>query len=112
MEGLEEKLGAILNDPQAMEKIMSMAKSLGSQEQAPAQNQAPPALPDFDPAMVQKLASLSRQGSIDRNQQALLRALSPYLSRQRIIKLENAMRAARMAGFAASALSAKSTQGR
>lgn len=108
MEGLEEKLGAILNDPKAMEKIMSMAKSLGGGEQA----QAPPALPDFDPSMLQKIASLSRQGSIDKNQQALLRALSPYLSRQRITKLENAMRAARMAGFAASALSAKSTQGR
>ena len=108
MEGLEEKLGAILKDPQTMEKIMSMAKSLGG----PEQTQAPPALPDFDPAMLQKIASMSRQGSIDKNQQALLRALSPYLSRQRIVKLENAMRAAKMAGFAASALSAKSTQGR
>jgi len=55
---------------------------------------------------------MSRQGSIDKNQQALLRALSPYLSRQRIKKLENAMRAAKMAGFAASALNAKSSQGR
>lgn len=109
MEGLEEKLGAILNDPQAMQKIMSMAQSLGAGQESPQQM---PVMPDFDPAMLQKVAALSRQGSIDKNQQALLRALSPYLSRQRILKLENAMRAAKMAGFAASALSAKSSQGR
>lgn len=109
MDGLEEKLGAILNDPQAMEKIMAMAKSLGGGQE---QSQQTAAMPDLDPAMLQKVASLSRQGSIDKNQQALLRALSPYLSRQRIVKLENAMRAAKMAGFAASALNARSSQGR
>ena len=109
MEGLEEKLGAILNDPQAMEKIMAMAKSLGAGQE---QSQQETAIPQLDPAMLQKVASLSRQGSIDKNQQALLRALTPYLSRQRITKLENAMRAAKMAGFAASALTAKSSQGR
>ena len=108
MDGLEEKLGAILNDPQTMEKIMTMAKSLGGGQE---QSQQTASVPDFDPAMLQKVASMSRQGSIDKNQQALLRALSPYLSRQRIMKLENAMRAAKMAGFAASALNAKSSQG-
>ena len=35
MEGIEEKLGAILSNPEMMNTIMSMAKTLG-------QNQSPP----------------------------------------------------------------------
>ncbi len=107
MEGLEEKLGAILKDPDSMQKIMSMAKSLGAGQESQGSG-----LPELDPAMLQRVAAISKQGSIDKNQQALLRALTPYLSRQRITKLENAMRAAKMAGFAASALSTGNSQGR
>ena len=32
MENLEEKMGAILNNPQLMQQIMSMAQSLGNSE--------------------------------------------------------------------------------
>ena len=54
--------------------------------------------------MLAKLAGLSRQGSIDRDQQALLKALNPYLSKDRIGRLERAMRAAKMAKLAGSFL--------
>lgn len=111
MEGLEEKLGAMLNDPDTMQKIMSMAQALGVQQgEQPPQPSA--TLPDMDLSMLKKLSGLAGQGSIDRDQQNLLRALSPYLSRQRITKLENAMRAAKMARFAAAAFAGKSMQGR
>ena len=53
---------------------------------------------------MQKMISLAGSTNIDKNQKALLSALSPYLSRDRIRKLEQAMRAAKMAGFAATAL--------
>lgn len=97
MDALEEKLGSILNDPQTMQKLMHMAQSLGAAGE-PGGEEAGPALQDM--ASLQKLSGLARQGSIDREQQALLNALSPYLSRQRIRKLENAMRAAKMAKLA------------
>ena len=106
MEGMEEKLGAILNDPTAMQKIMAMAQSLGagqSQQEAPKPPQGNP-LPDIDLGMLQKFSGLAKQSNIDKEQQALLRALGPYLSRERIRKLENAMRAAKMARIAATAL--------
>lgn len=107
MEGIEEKLGSILNNPEMMQKLMSMAQSF--QIPAPAQEanteSVPPAsMPDIDLGMLQKISGLTRQGNVDKEQQALLRALNPYLSRDRIRKLENAMRAARMARIAASVL--------
>ena len=102
MDGIEEKLGAVLNDPEMMQKIMSMAKSL-TQKDSPTEQTAP--APDIDLGMLQKISGLARQGNIDREQQALLKALNPYLSRQRIQKLENAMRAAKLAHIAATVLS-------
>ena len=54
--------------------------------------------------MLQKVAGLAQQSNIDRNQQALLKALSHYLSKDRISKLEKAMRAAKIAALASSAL--------
>lgn len=105
MEGLEEKLGAILKDPGMMQKIMTMAQSLGGTPSQPAPQPEKSPAADIDLSMLQKLAGLTRQSGIDKEQQALLHALHPYLSRQRIHKLENAMRAARMARFAAAALS-------
>ena len=57
-----------------------------------------------DLAMIQKPFGMARQSGIDKNQQTLLRALGPYLSRERIVKLEKAMRAAKLAGIASTAL--------
>ena len=105
MDGMEEKLNAILGNPQMMQQIMSMAQAMGQQEEQkpeppPSQNNAP----GLDLAMIQKLSGIARQSGIDKNQQNLLRALSPYLSRERITKLEKAMRAAKIAGIASTAL--------
>ena len=106
MSEMEEKLGAILSNPQMMQQIMSMAQAMspppepqGRPEQPP--EPAPPALPDF--SVIQKVA---QQSGIDKNQQALLRALSPYISRERSAKLEKAMRAAKMARLASAFLNA------
>jgi len=108
MEGMEEKLGAILGNPQMMQQIMSMAQSLNT-SQGPPQPEPPqtnnPILPDFDPALLQKIMSLAGQTGVDSNQQALLCALRPYLTDNRIQKLEKAMRAAKLASVASAAFS-------
>lgn len=105
MSEMEEKLGAILNNPQLMQQIMSMAQAMGNnhapKQEAPKQPEPSPASSqNLDPRLIQSLARLAQQNGVDQNQQALLRALSPYLSRDRVSKLERAMRAARMAGAA------------
>jgi hypothetical protein len=105
MDNMEDKIENILGNPEMMQKIMAMAQSLGGNDkQEPNREQPPPQMPDIDLGMLQKLLGLARQGNIDTQQQNLLHALHPYLSHQRIQKLENAMRAAKMARIAASAL--------
>ena len=104
MEGMEDKLGAILNNPQMMQQIMSMAQSLGSHQTEPQpETPHPPSAPDFDPALLQKIMGVAGQLKADSHQQALLHALKPYLSGNRIEKLEKAMRAAKLANVASTA---------
>ena len=112
MDDMEEKLGAILGNPQMMQQIMAMAQAMGQQQDAPKPEHTPapsapkqPSMPSMaDAAMLQRIAGIARQSGVDSNQQALLKALSPYLSRERIVKLEKAMRAAKIAGLASTAL--------
>ena len=128
MEGMEEKLGAILSNPEMMNTIMSMAKALGqsqpqpeqaqqSQASVPQQKQNPPQAKQSQPPqkatppigrneleMISRISALSQQTGLDRQEQALLKALTPYLSRDRLSKLEKAMHAAKMARFATVAL--------
>ena len=99
MEDMESKIGAILNNPQMMEQIMSLAQNLGG-EQAAAPPPVQEGMPEIDLAMVQKMTSLIGKTGIDGKQRALLQALGPYLSNHRIQKLEKAMRAAKLAGMA------------
>lgn len=111
MDDMQNRMNAILQNPDMMQKIMSMAQSLNQSQ--PEQPQQPGAgkqetgafsLPDIDPSMLQKLSGLAGQSSIDKNQRNLLAALRPYLSSERISKLEKAMRAARMANMASAFL--------
>ena len=105
MSEMEDKLNTVLSNPQLMQQIMTMAQSLGQSSDPPsASPPQEPALPAMDLAMVQKLSGLASQSGIDREQQALLSALSPYLSREKVTKLEKAMRAAKMASLASSFL--------
>lgn len=102
MSELEEKLGALLSNPQLMQQISSLVQAMGQPSQPapsppPMPEQSPPE-PDF--SQLQGLASLLQNNRTDANQQALLRALSPYLSPWRVGKLERAMRASKMAGLA------------
>ena len=121
MEGMEEKLGAILSNPDMMNTIMSMANALGQnqppagpppqpkqepsqQKPAPTSPKGPPPIGRNELEMISRISALSRQTGLDRQEQALLKALNPYLSRDRLNKLEKAMHAAKMAKFATVAL--------
>lgn len=104
MSEMEEKLGAILGNPQLMQQIMGMAQTLGQSESTPPSPQPPPSMPDVDPVMIGKIMSLAGKTNIDRNQKTLLRALEPYLTKERLQKLEKAMRAAKLAGTASTLL--------
>ena len=105
MEDMQSQMGAILNDPEMMQKIMAMAQSL--QQAQPESHPDPPqrdesgfSMSGIDIGMLQKLSGFASQSGVDPNQRNLLQALSPYLSDQRVNKLEKAMRAAKMARLA------------
>ena len=106
MEDMQSQMNAILGNPEMMQKIMAMAQSLGAApaNEEPQEQDSGFSLPDIDPGMLQKLSGLAGSAGIDKDQRTLLKALTPYLSRERILKLEKAMRAAKMAKMASSFL--------
>lgn len=103
MEDMQAKINSILGNPQMMEQIMSIAQNFQSEPEPEVTSS--PQMPEIDFATVQRLTSLIGKIGIDSQQKALLQALGPYLSNQRIHKLEKAMRAAKLAGIASTFLS-------
>lgn len=108
MAEFEDKLNSILSNPALMGQIMSMAGSLGQQNEPP-----PPPKPEpksqssgfsFDPAAIQSMMHLLQSTQIDRKEQNLINALQCYLPADRLEKLTKAMQAAKIARFASSAL--------
>ena len=103
-ENMQNQMNAILSNPEMMQKIMSMAQALKPQDTPKEQATPAAAFPDIDLSMVQKLSGLAGKSNIDSNQRSLLTALTPYLSRERVQKLERAMRATKMANLASAFL--------
>ena len=108
MAELEEKLNAILSDPQAMGQILSAARALSGQEEenAPAEtdttsdNETDPlsALGQLDPKLLQAgMRLLSEYTSGDERKTALLEALKPFLRPERQAKIDQAVKIARLA---------------
>ena len=111
MSELEEKLSALMSNPQLMQQIAAMAQTMGSAAPEPQpQNEPVSPPPNVVPEQMLSMFQASSQNGVDRNQQALLHALTPYLSTGRIHKLERAMRAAKMAGAASMFLNAGGLQ--
>lgn len=107
MDEMEDKIGAILNNPQMMQQIMAMAQTLGGQSAAPESNKREPepeSFPQIDLAMVQKLSGLAQGSRVDPREKALLQALQAYISGDRIRRLEKAMQAAKMAKMVTSVI--------
>ncbi|HJB56165.1 MAG TPA: hypothetical protein H9714_01285 [Candidatus Flavonifractor intestinipullorum] len=130
MAELEEKLNAILGNPQAMGQIMALAQSLGAPDKGekpppdgpdfvpvepppagPPPPEPPPSadlgalLGDLDPALVEKgLQLLGEYRSGDGRREALLQALRPFLDETRQDRLDRAVRIARLSRVIALAL--------
>lgn len=124
MDGLEGKLSALLNDPGSMAQIMSLVQSLGvGKQEAPsapppppqaAPPPAPPAapvaasapsLPLPDPAMLQSMMRImSDVQRIDPKQDALFRAIKPFLRPDRQEKIDRALQIARISHIAGYAI--------
>lgn len=108
MAEFEEKLNAILNDPQAMGQILSAAKALSGQEESqPAGGDSPPpeetaadplsALGQLDPRLLQVgMRLLSEYTGHDDRKTALLEALKPFLRPERRAKVEQAVKLAKL----------------
>lgn len=102
MADVNEMLSGILSNPQAMESIMAMAKSLGQQSTPPQQQstQSP-----ADPMqLMQSLLQLSRNAGGDERQVALFQALKPFIRPERAERLDRAMQVARISRLAGNAL--------
>lgn len=111
MSELDDKLNSILSNPQMMQQIMSLAQSMNKSDAPPPPQPASSSsgIPDgvIDPGLLSKMAGLVQRGSIDKDQKLLLQALRPYLSGQKLQKLERAMHAAKMAGIASDVVNAR-----
>ena len=127
MAELENKLNQILDDPEAMGKIMALARSLsgggqGEGKAAPEKREeTPPAreggdlsglLEGADPDMVRMGLRLLReyQGE-DSRSAALLSALRPFLKEERRARLDRALELVRMTRLIRAALEAAGGKG-
>lgn len=105
MAEFEDKLNSILSNPQMMQQIMSLAGSFGQQQSAPPPPPPQAASPlSFDPASMQAMMDLLRGTQLDQRQQNLLNALGAYLPGDKVIRLQKAMQASKVAKFASCAL--------
>ena len=130
MAELDEKLAAMMADPNIMAQVAAMAKSLGMAPPGPGETppegppkppegppkppegppKPPPKGPEKSPApppspdVLQRLAAMAGQSALDENRRRLLHALRPYVRPERLARLENAMRTAQLAGAATAML--------
>lgn len=103
-DGLEDKLNALLNDPQSMAQLLSMAQSLGLSppEATPA---GEPPVPPMDEGMLRSVMQLMQEAQhTDARQEALLCALKPFLRPERRAALDRASELARISRLAGAAL--------
>lgn len=95
-DNLSEKLSQLLNDPEGMARIQSMAQSLlggESQSSAPSQQSG---LSGNDMDMIMRAASLLKSDQGD-DRSKLLLALKPHLSSSRRERVDKAVKLLRLA---------------
>ncbi len=103
-EGMEETLNRILNDPDSMAQILSMARSFGmGRESEPSPPPEPMSKDPFfmDEGMLLQMMQLFQvMQQTDPRQDALVCALRAYLSPERQKKLDRAVELARLTKLA------------
>lgn len=122
MAGLEDTIGQVLSNPQAMQQIFSLAQSLGlsqpREQESPPQNAqqdqsataaapAPPPPPEGTPemdAMLRSILEFAGKAGGDERQLALFEALKPFLKPERARQIDKAIQVARISRMAGAAL--------
>lgn len=112
---LDERLSSILSSPEDMKKIMELAKSLSA---ARSDSAAPPSgggegdagasspFGDIDPGIIKLINRVMGEFSSSKNDKALiLGSIKPYLRADRQEKIDKAVKIARMARIAKTAIS-------
>ena len=121
MNEFEDRINSVLNDPEQMDKIANLAKSLmggEAQKADPGDGGMMGKLgelakgltgggssgrdgPDIDPAMLGKIGRLMKAGNAQNsNERALLEAMKPYLTEKRRKKMDRALQLAKLARIA------------
>ncbi len=126
MAEFEDKLNALLSNPEAMNQIMSFAQSLGKDasdqstpppdpgEESSATDDATTAMPDLgdllsglsgglDPAMIQtfmRIMGAYQNSATDDKNMALIAALRPFLKEKRQAKMDQAIQLAKFSRIA------------
>lgn len=95
MDGLEDKLNAILSDPDAMGRISEMAKSLFGEKGV-----EPGEISSGDESLLKRAAGLLRGNAMRADESAVFDALRPFLSDERRARLDRAIKIARLASLA------------
>ncbi len=111
MSEFEDKVNSILNDPQQMEKIAGLAKSLmggETERSAPADSESSMSSvfssltggedSSFDIGKIGRL--LAPSAGANDEKQALFNAIKPYLSEKRQRKMDKAIKIAKLASIA------------
>ena len=101
MDELESRLSSVLSDPEQMEKITRLAQSFmaGTGSGSAAPKAETDTMPDAE--LFKRLAQLiSMGGGREKGEQAMLEAISPYLSEKRRGKMEKALRIAKLVRIA------------
>ncbi|MBR5452375.1 MAG: hypothetical protein IKV36_05240 [Clostridia bacterium] len=91
---ITEKLTELLNNPEGIDKIKSVASSLFSEKENPTEKNEETAnniLSDIDPMMIMKIMS-SLNNSENDNRANLLLALKPHLSKPRQERVDSAVK--------------------
>ena len=103
MENLEGKILDVLNDPDKMAEILSLAQGLGlgppPGEESPKEQSDGEGLP-----LAAILGLLQQMEGGDNRQECLLRALTPYLDGHRQKKLQKAIKIGKLSHLAGYAL--------
>ena len=98
---LEDKLGSILGDPQAMNQIMNMASAFMDSSQNSSQAQKNENLGEFsgiDPESLSRIIRIASEFNRNEDESAsLLYAIKPYLNRRRQSKFKDALTVMRLA---------------
>ena len=107
MAEFEDKLNAVLSNPELMGQILSMAGSLNQQQAAPPPPPPPSAnfgsMP-FDPGAMAGMLQMLKATQLEPRQRNLVQALRGFVPEDRLVRLEKAMQASLIAKFASAAM--------